>query len=597
MNTKVVGLGDQTPYSRVMPITVDDILGDRDLTEPRLSPDGRLVAVVVGDAGGSFLHLLSWSDGASTKLSTEPVRSGRSQGGGCFDWLPDSSGLLVVAKSGDLIHLDLEGDERLVLAIEGRSLNSPAVSPDGRAVAVVLDQAEIIVVDLASGSYERVDDGAFEFVNDPVWHRGQPVWQAWNPPHMPWDLSVIMSPSGLVAGRTETQHQQPNVDASGDHLGWIDDSSRWLNVALSDGSRASEEFEHAGATWGDRQRSWCFNSDATLVAFARNDDGFGRLCTFEPATGIIREHAKAVHGQLSWVGDTLVALRTGGKTPTQVVAYDTRDVEWSRRTLLIGSTVDWADHPALVEPRLLEVDSRDGVVLHARLYSAPQPNGRLLCMIHGGPTDQWQVTFMPRLNYWIDRGYDVLVPDHRGSTGHGRDFTQALHGRWGDLDVDDVGDILETLQRPRSSTALMGSSAGGLTALGVAIRRPDLAVCVRVGYPVCDIAALDETTHRFEAHYNRTLMGDIEKTVELSRERSPIKRARDLANVPVLIFHGTADPVVSIEQSRELAQAIAQNGGEVQLVEFEGEGHGFRDTVNIRREYQVTEAFLDRHMS
>jgi dipeptidyl aminopeptidase/acylaminoacyl peptidase len=338
----------------------------------------------------------------------------------------------------------------------------------------------------------------------------------------------------------------------------------------------------------------------------RNEGGFGRLCTLDIATRTIREHAKAIHGQLSWVGDTLIAIRTGGKTPPQVVAYDTTlnedDHSWPRRTLLIGPTTNWANHPALVEPQLLRVQSRDGIELHARLYSATsslerRPNGRLLCMIHGGPTDQWQVTFMPRVTYWIDRGYDVLIPDHRGSTGHGREFTQAMHGRWGDLDVDDVIDILESLDRSRERTAIMGGSAGGLTALGVAIRRPNLVGCVRVAYPVCDIAALDATTHRFEAHYNRTLMGDVEETASKSQERSPIHHADKLAKVPLLIFHGTVDPVVDIAQSRQLAQAINAAGGNVELIEFDGEGHGFRAVENNRREYVVTEAFLNRHMS
>jgi dipeptidyl aminopeptidase/acylaminoacyl peptidase len=143
----------------------------------------------------------------------------------------------------------------------------------------------------------------------------------------------------------------------------------------------------------------------------------------------------------------------------------------------------------------------------------------------------------------------------------------------------------------------MGGSAGGLTALGVAIRRPDLVGCVRVAYPVCDIAALDATTHRFEAHYNRTLMGNVDETIKKSRERSPIHHADKLAKVPLLIFHGTVDPVVDIAQSRQLAQAITAAGGNVELIEFDGEGHGFRAVENNRREYDVTEAFLNSHMS
>jgi dipeptidyl aminopeptidase/acylaminoacyl peptidase len=584
-----------------MAVTLDDILEARDLCEPRLSPDGASVAVVVSDAQGSFVHLISLADGSVRRLSEEPVRAGRGLGGGCLGWLPDSSGLVVVTKTNGLQQVSLGGEMQSLLSIDERTVGSPAVSPDGTWVAVVVDQAEVWILDLATKQTTRVDDSSYEFVLDPVWFQGSPVWQAWNPPNMPWDESVIMSTNGVIAQHPNRQHQQPQTDASGQHLAWLDDSSGWLNVATQSGTRANEPFEHGSPTWGDRQRSWCFNSDATRIAFLRNEGGFGRLCTLEMSTGTIREHAKAIHGQLSWVGDTLIAIRTGGKTPPQVVAYDTTlnddDHSWPRRILLLGPTTNWADHPALVEPQLLQVASRDGVVLHARLYSSPQPNGRLLCMIHGGPTDQWQVTFMPRVTYWIDRGYDVLVPDHRGSTGHGREFTQAMQGRWGDLDVDDVIDILESLDRPRQRTAIMGGSAGGLTALGVAMRRPDLVGCVRVVYPVCDIAALDATTHRFEAHYNRTLMGDVDETIKKSRERSPIHHADKLAKVPLLIFHGTVDPVVDIAQSRQLAQAITAAGGNVELIEFDGEGHGFRAVENNRREYVVTEAFLNRHMS
>jgi len=584
-----------------MAVTLDDILEARDLSEPRLSPDGATVAVVVSDAQGSYVNLISLADGSVRRLSDEPVRAGRGLGGGCLDWLPDSSGLVVVTKTNGVQLISLEGQTQPLLSIEGQTVGSPAVSPDGTSVAVVVDQAEVWTIDLATKNANRIDDGSYEFVLDPVWFQGSPVWQAWNPPHMPWDESVIMSTNGVIAQHPNRQHQQPQTDTTGQHLAWLDDSSGWLNVATQSGTRANEPFEHGSPTWGDRQRSWCFNSDATRIAFVRNEGGFGRLCTLDIANGTIREHAKAVHGQLSWVGDTLVAIRTGGKTPPQVVAYDTTvnddDHSWPRRTLLIGPSTNWADHPALVEPQLLQVASRDGVTLHARLYSATQSNGRLLCMIHGGPTDQWQVTFMPRVTYWIDRGYDVLIPDHRGSTGHGREFTQAMHGRWGDLDVDDVIDILESLARPRERTAIMGGSAGGLTALGVAIRRPNLVGCVRVVYPVCDIAALDATTYRFEAHYNRTLMGDIKETARKSKERSPIHHADKLAQVPLLIFHGTVDPVVDIAQSRQLIQAIGAAGGDVELIEFEGEGHGFRAVENNRREYDLTEAFLNRNMS
>ena len=59
-------------------------------------------------------------------------------------------------------------------------------------------------------------------------------------------------------------------------------------------------------------------------------------------------------------------------------------------------------------------------------------------------------------------------------------------------------------------------------------------------------------------------------------------------------MHGTDDPVVPIDQSRTLAVRIEAAGGEVEFVEYEGEGHGFRDPANVTDEYTRTEAFLSR---
>jgi dipeptidyl aminopeptidase/acylaminoacyl peptidase len=328
----------------------------------------------------------------------------------------------------------------------------------------------------------------------------------------------------------------------------------------------------------------------------RNEDGFGRLCTYDTTTGRVEERAKAIHGQLSWRGRRLAAVRTGGKTPTQIVVYDTDD--WSRRSVLVGPSYDWEGHSSLVEPELIGTVSRDGVPLHARLYRSGDSNGRLLCWIHGGPTDQWTVSFMPRFSYWIDRGYSILVSDHRGSTGHGRAYTDALHERWGELDAFDVIDLLTAVQRrggwTPSHTAVLGSSAGGLTALVIAVEQPDVAAAVVAAYPVSDLAALDATTHRFEAHYNRTLVGDPDATVARSRERSPVHRVDESFRVPVLLMHGDADPVVAVEQSRRLA---ASGSTSIDYVEYTGEGHGFRQWSTRRDEYRRTEEFLIRHLS
>ena len=106
------------------------------------------------------------------------------------------------------------------------------------------------------------------------------------------------------------------------------DDSGWLNVWLGDEPLVDEPFEHAGPTWGTGQRSYALSPDGSRLAFTRNEAGFGRLCVVDTRTRDVNEVARGVHGQLTWVGDRLCALRTGARTPTQIVTYDTST--WAR---------------------------------------------------------------------------------------------------------------------------------------------------------------------------------------------------------------------------------------------------------------------------
>ena len=586
-------------------LTLDDCLAGREIGEPRLDPSGRRLAAVVSEPFDPtadrkprwHVEVIDLDDGAGEwqRLSPTPVRSVRGLGGGTFDWTPDGRAIVALTGEGDLVEFGLDGSSRVVVHGGDRTLSSPVVDPTGTRVIAVADQSEIWAIDRESGSVQRVDDGRHEFVIDPIVWNGRVVWHGWNPPNMPWDSSELVTERGVVSGGDGRRVQQPDTTPDGRRLGWLDDASGWLNVTTSDGRRVDESFEHGGPPWGERLRSWCWSPDGSRLAFVRNEDGFGRLCTVDPSSATIDERAKAIHGQLTWRGSRLAAVRTGGRTPTQIVVYDTDD--WTRRTIAVGPSFDWSDHSALVEPELVVVESDDGVLLRARLYRSPRPNGALLCWIHGGPTDQWTVSFNVRFAYWLDRGYSILVPDHRGSTGHGRAYTQSLHGEWGRRDARDVSTILDAVQRrdgfAARRTAVLGSSAGGLTALVAALEHPELLGAVVAAYPVSDIAALDDTTHRFEAHYNRTLMGDPDTTRAKSTDRSPIHRIAALS-VPVLLFHGDADPVVSVEQSRRLAVAAPDL---VEYVEYPGEGHGFRTWSTRVDEHRRTEEFLIRHLS
>ena len=475
----------------------------------------------------------------------------------------------------------------------------------------VVDQAEIWSVSLLDADVpggarhhlvRRLDGGDHAFCLDPaIAPDGRTiVYQAWSPPDMPWDGAVVVTVELATGGRTtaavdDGAWQQPRFAPDGTGIG-VHDGDGVLQVRWGDRALVPDECrEHAEPTWGPGQRSYAVSPDGDRVAITRNEDGFGRLIVVDVASGSTTDAGRGVHGALSWRGGRLAALRSGARTPTQVVVYDT--ATWARRVVAVGPVLGW-DHVDLVEPELMEATSDDGITLFARCYRGPRSSGRLLCWIHGGPTGQWPVEFMPRVALWVDRGWDVLVPDHRGSTGHGRAFQQALHGRWGDVDVTDTAVLLRAahaagLGSPERTVAI-GGSAGGMTVLGL-ITGPAAALVAGgvASFPVTDLVELADRSHRYEAHYTDTLVAPRAPGDQVLRQRSPIHRAADLA-CPLLLLHGMEDPVVPYEGTVAFATVVRAAGGDVTLELFDGEGHGFAEPDTVRREDAAIRAFLDR---
>ena len=602
----------------------------RVLSDARLSPDGRSASVVVRTHGCSELVVVPVTGGAELVVSGDPDAVGaHPSGGGAHCWTPDGRALLYIGADGGMWRVALDGGPALPVpaALDRPEVWSPAVSPDGSMVAWTEEGRRVVVAPLASTDGRREVSGPdVDFVLDPVWSPDGSglAWVEWDVPDMPWDASRVVrvgpdghgAPAGgapeVVAGGADVAVQQPRFGPGG-RLGWVSDGTGWPNLWAETGLGAAplvpEENEHAEPTWGPGQSSWCWSPDGHHVAYCRNEAGFARLVRRDLASGRETTLGRGWHHRVDWRGETILAVRSGGVTPTQLVAVDPGG---GGRVPLVRGPRLGVEGPWLVEPEPVEWRSADGMRIPARLYRSGA-GGRgmgkrgaspVIMWLHGGPTGQMTVTFNARVAFFLSRGWSVLTPDFRGSTGWGRVHTQALRGRWGSVDppgdVADCGAGLEWLAaqdwvRP-DGIVVMGASAGGMTALLLMAQHPELCAAGVDLYGVADLAALAATTHRFEAHYTHHLVGPLPESAGRHRARSPLAVA-DRIRSPLLILHGSDDRVVPVEQSVAVRDATLDAGNHTEMHVYEGEGHGWSRPETVEDELERTVDFLERYVA
>jgi len=201
------------------------------------------------------------------------------------------------------------------------------------------------------------------------------------------------------------------------------------------------------------------------------------------------------------------------------------------------------------------------------------------------------------VQWLVQRGYSVLQPNYRGSSGYGVAYRDALDGRWGKLDVADVvAGIKHAIKEGWAApgrVAVMGASAGGFTALNLAAQHPDLVAAVIALYPVTDLLDLAATTHRFESGDLSRLVGPLPGARLSYIARSPITHAARV-RVPVLLLQGEDDRVVNAERTAAFADALRDGDAVVEDHVYAGEGHGWRRAETVADELARIGAFLAR---
>jgi dipeptidyl aminopeptidase/acylaminoacyl peptidase len=207
-------------------------------------------------------------------------------------------------------------------------------------------------------------------------------------------------------------------------------------------------------------------------------------------------------------------------------------------------------------------------------------------MSHGGPTGAASARFDPEIQFWTSHGFAVVDVNYGGSSGFGRAYRERLDGNWGVVDVADCVNAAAYVSRERLADphrlVIRGRSAGGYTTLAALTFRPDVFAAGASYYGIGDLELLVNDTHKFESRYCDRLVGPYPERRDVYLERSPIHYVDRLA-CPLILFQGLDDKVVPPEHAERMAAAVRAKGLRVELVEFPGEGHGFRKAETIAR--------------
>lgn len=263
------------------------------------------------------------------------------------------------------------------------------------------------------------------------------------------------------------------------------------------------------------------------------------------------------------------------------------------------------DPCVFVRSKHVRYDSTDGLSIPAILYTPEdlpeEATAPAVVIIHGGPTGQFYRGFDPFAQVLVDRGYVVLQPNVRGSTGYGVEFRDMNLNDWAGGDLEDVAAGVEFLKSlgivdPARIVAFGGSYGGYMTFMAV-VKKPDLWKAGIAWIGITDLHRLYEKSMEHFKYYLRTLMGDPDENAELWRDRSAINFVENLT-AKLLIMHGVNDPRCPIEQSRifrdRLLELGYKEGEDFEYIEFTDVGHASSDIGQKTTTYKLIVDFLDR---
>jgi dipeptidyl aminopeptidase/acylaminoacyl peptidase len=293
--------------------------------------------------------------------------------------------------------------------------------------------------------------------------------------------------------------------------------------------------------------------------------------------------------------------------PGRYLLYEKKSQRWSQ----LSTILDGIDPHQMATVDLQRIKTRDGSEMPVWLTIPkgikPGTPAPAVVLIHGGPWTRggyWEWEDLPQ--FLASRGYLVISPEFRGSTGYGGSWYRAGWKQWGQSMQDDVADALIWAQKkglaaPKACVA--GASYGGYSALMALARNPELFACGISWLAVTDLNLLvngswwinDDMSSGARAFVLPELVGHPVHDAAMLKAHSPIHLA-DKIKAPLLLAMGEADRRVPLAHGNRMRAALTEAGNPPQWVTYPGEGHGWSQAKTRIDFAKKVELFLHQHV-
>ena len=512
---------------------------------PRYSPDSSRIAYVLDTNGSESYHLVIYDRKANTHTDLTPNITYSLQPNFC--WSPDGKDMAFLSdEQGHFSAYILSVttcDERLILDT-GHPAWQVEWSPDGKHLAVCCEMYGqdygIFIVNLETKEFIELDFNA----QDPKWSR------------------------------------------DGTKIAFHSDLYGWFDIGIYDLS--SKEITWKTNSEGDSQSPTFIpkrNPSSLLQIAYTQSKGAGNWIEILTADDSRKKYrvGKGIHDGIKFTSD-MKRIVTTFSSPTKPTDLWMIDIEQGISIQLTNSMPENLLNEEFVLPEEIYYEGMDGIQVPALLFRPEQVPAPAVLMIHGGPNWHYSAEWNPVMAYFASRGYVVLAPNYRGSTGYGREWQYAARYDMGGTDTRDVAAGAQYLVREglalENNIAVTGRSHGGYLTMTCLTQFPELWCGGSAVVPFMNWFKSHEESREDLQHWNIENMGDPKENYERWCNASPYFFLNRI-DAPVQLICGGNDPRCPASDSIHARDKLIELGKEVELLLYEDEGHAFLRMENI----------------